>query len=144
MRGNYAKRPFIGYIPAVQSDDSISFTDCSSDGSMATINALSASFGNSEVTIYYDFTLQEEVSGGRVSLTVYMSGIEILSKTMGLCNLLELADGECPLSAGNYSHKITYPLDYPIPEGITCKGRVSVTDQNGNSLGCVDYVFNSN
>ncbi|CAA7048549.1 unnamed protein product [Microthlaspi erraticum] len=77
----------------------------------------------------------EEISGGKVVISVSLFGIHIHSETHDLCD-----ETACPISPGTFvlSHSQTLPSITP-PGTYTLK--MTIKDKNGGRLACISFQF---
>ena len=123
---------------AVENGNTFSWQTCTSANSVAVINALDITLNGYMVLVDVDVSLGEEVSGGTVSVTVAYSGISIYNQDLSLCDLVEQTGNSCPIPKDEYKHSAEFQIPSSIPYG-TYTGDVSVADQNGDSLGCIEF-----
>lgn len=87
------------------------------------------------------YTLDEALTGGKVSATVSLNGIPIVQNTDDLCKSLAQSPTPCPLAAGPQKSTTTSQLPADAPSG-NYVGTVKWTDQNGQPVLCVQFDIN--
>ena len=122
------------------------WSDCGQPGDHAKINVNSVHITpdppqrGSAITITGVFTLDEEVTGGNIQLTLSINNIPFVNLPLDLCDAAQQAGLSCPLSKGNHSVSISEDIPYLAPPG-NYSGNAKATDQNGQELACVDAKF---
>ena len=136
LRQPISKETLIGYIPEVQNNLKFDYKVCDSGGNDIVINSLQLDFSNYVLSVTYDVTVSKEVTGGTLYVSVTLSKYSFTQNiTKDLCELAELVDAECKIEAGNHKDTITHSL-YQL---MDVEGIVRATDQDGNSLLCLEY-----
>ncbi|ESQ45956.1 hypothetical protein EUTSA_v10010794mg [Eutrema salsugineum] len=77
----------------------------------------------------------EDISGGKVVISVSFVGVHIHTETHDLCN-----ETSCPIAPGSFvlSHSQTLPVFTP-PGTYTLK--MTMNDKNGKQLSCISFKF---
>jgi hypothetical protein len=91
------------------------------------------------VTIAASGTLSETVSSGTIDLVIKVLGIPVINKKIDLCTASKKVT--CPIPAGPLSLDVTQAIPSAIPSG-QYTGEVTVTDQSGAEITCVDLKLN--
>jgi len=112
------------------------FTPCQSGGSL-TISELDFTPDppkkGQNLDVAIKGTVTEQVTGGKVTIKLYLGPIEVYSISDDLCSVL----GNCPLVAGDFTGHLGFTIPSIAPTA-TYKAQVEITDQSGTQIGCID------
>lgn len=91
-----------------------------------------------QFTVALSGSLNEQLTGGSVSLSVKFLGIQVYSATVDVCQLASQAGLSCPLPSGPVSISKSAIMPSAAPRG-TYTGEIKVTDQNGEEVSCISF-----
>ncbi|KAI6656457.1 Phosphatidylglycerol/phosphatidylinositol transfer protein [Oopsacas minuta] len=93
-----------------------------------------------KLTVKASFGVKENVTGGTVKVQIKWGVITVLSKSYGLCDLVDEMGKMCPVAEGT----IEFTKEEAIPSlspGGGYTGKIIAGDQNGKELLCIDLKF---
>ncbi|WP_411024974.1 ML domain-containing protein, partial [Salmonella sp. s54836] len=92
------------------------------------------------LTVTLTINLKTEITSGKIHVNIKWS-IFPISRTLDLCTVVMQAGETCPLMPGN---NITHTVHELIPSSIPgghYTGSVTINDQNGKEIVCIDLDF---
>lgn len=91
------------------------------------------------VSVIASGTLDEEITGGEVAITVTVLGIPVINEKKALCN--DFKEVVCPIPSGPWTLRITELLPSWIPSG-TYELKGIISDQNSQEVACISAQLN--
>lgn len=120
------------------------FTNCGTSSDKLSIQSMSVSpsplVAGNAFSVNFQGQLSEDLTGGKVSVSVKFIGIPVFSKTYDLCELVAQGGQSCPVKAGGLSISKSENFPSQAPAG-SYTGQVTVTDQSGAEVTCVKFAL---
>lgn len=98
---------------------------------------------NEQIYVTANATLSTQVTDGNVNANIKVGGLNIINEDLPLCEIVPYVGLECPVPAGPIIINEVEVLP-EIPYNGLFNVTVTITDQNGNLITCVDVITSIN
>jgi len=100
---------------------------------------------NEQIYVSANATLSDTVTDGNVNANIAIGSLNILNEDLPLCEILPYVGLECPVPAGPIIiNEVEVLPEIPYTPSSLFNVTVSITDQNGNLITCVDVLTTLN
>ena len=120
------------------------WSDCTKPSDRGKINSITITpnppVEGQTLSINANTTIDEEVTGGSVKVSLMYGFLPIYKHTFDLCQLLEKVEKNCPVPKGILDITVNVKVPTDVPGG-DYSGKAIATDQNNQEIFCINLNY---